>query len=114
MAPFEYGAAVSHPYDGTWDGSADSHSDLPEGDCSGFADVNFTITNSKIAGTVIDGEEQCPLAGYVDPDGTIKDGTISVEGQPVGYFDGIITGTTISGTWLDIDGCYGPYEMTKD
>ncbi|MCP4682796.1 MAG: hypothetical protein GY864_10730 [Desulfobacterales bacterium] len=115
LAPFEYGAAVSHPYDGTWDGSADSHSDLSEGDCSGFSDVDFTITNSKIVGTALDDEEVgYTVTGYVDPDGTIKDGTISVEGRPVGYFDGIITGTTISGTWLDIDVCYGPYEMTKD
>ncbi len=116
-APFTYAAAPAAPegYDGTWDGTADNmtNSDV----CSSFAEVHFEIANGRISGYAADAEDEYPTSGVVDANGKIVDGVIYEElaGQNVqiGAYQGEFSENTGTGTWHDMYGCQGTFNVTR-
>ncbi len=116
-APFTYSAAPAAPagYDGTWEGTADNTTNSAE--CSSFAEVHFEVANGRITGYAADAEDEYPVSGVVDSTGKIVDGVIYEEyaGQNVqmGAYQGQFTGNTGIGTWHDMYGCQGSFDVTR-
>jgi hypothetical protein len=118
-APFTYLPTYTHGYDGMWYGSATN--DASGTICAKVATVQFTITDSQLSGW---GEEDIAydadgymMTGTVNSEGQIVDGSLFEEYgpgyQPVGVFDGTLSGDSGSGTWHDSYGCYGTFTVTR-
>jgi hypothetical protein len=102
-------------YDGTWIGTGSS--DVVTADCPALAQVVFEIDRHVITGTADNGEDGYEVAGTINDQGEVVDGILLEEfgpnWVPVGSFNGVFSGESFSGRWLDNYGCHGSVSLTK-
>jgi len=104
-------------YDGLWVGQAPVQEGSPA-ECGSFAEVTFNIVNSEITGEGIDQFGfGYPVTGRLDANGEVVDGKIYEEFQAdiieVGTYAGQVQGEALTGTWGDIYGCSGTFNVNR-
>ena len=108
-------ATTTTDFDGSYDitATATTPFDSSGGTCvnaSGF----WTIDSGEISGSVIDDRgETYTISGNVQSNGDVLGG-FALSGNNAASFEGVISGNTGSGTWLDIFQCAGNWQATKN
>jgi hypothetical protein len=102
-------------FTGSWSGRAFSAIEVALSDVECFdADIGVTVNGSALSGAVhSDAGVTASLSGQVSVDGVLG-GQISRNGGFFGVFSGQGGGSTLTGQWTDVFGCWRTFQMQKN
>lgn len=108
-------SATPTNYDGTYRGSASSTNSTDHyGDPCGTATITMIVNNNSISGTIRTWDGYTvSMTGTVNSDGSLSNCVGKYQGETVGWVEGSINGTSGSGTFTDVWGCYGTWSLSK-